>query len=228
MFLDRAAAFFFFQVALQLYWRGWVDPVPDPLLLRKSGSAGNRILTNRPQRRSLFLTYCEHSCVPDLPGEHCTVVTERLRQRSSFRFDAAQYVISRRNILCPSSGETYAKQQKQLSISSVMRVGVARLRKRRSTSTRIHGVMFQKILCSWSSVFIRRVRVVLRQSASSSWCRAPFGEQTRFQMSCRVPWTGLSFAVQSRIGQSCAGSSVSSEVEAKFRRVSWCRTPAWN
>jgi len=22
--------------------RGWVDPVPDPLLLRKSGSAGNR------------------------------------------------------------------------------------------------------------------------------------------------------------------------------------------
>jgi hypothetical protein len=26
----------------QLYSRGWVDPVPDPLLLRKSGSAGNR------------------------------------------------------------------------------------------------------------------------------------------------------------------------------------------
>jgi hypothetical protein len=27
----------------QLYSRGWVDPVPDPLLLRRSGSAGNRI-----------------------------------------------------------------------------------------------------------------------------------------------------------------------------------------
>jgi hypothetical protein len=25
-----------------LYSRGWVDPVPDPLLHRKSGSAGNR------------------------------------------------------------------------------------------------------------------------------------------------------------------------------------------
>jgi hypothetical protein len=27
---------------LQLYSRGWVDPVRDPLLLRKSGSAENR------------------------------------------------------------------------------------------------------------------------------------------------------------------------------------------
>jgi hypothetical protein len=34
--------YFFFQVAPQLYSRGWVDPVPDPLLLRKSSSAGNR------------------------------------------------------------------------------------------------------------------------------------------------------------------------------------------
>jgi hypothetical protein len=25
-----------------LYSRGWVDPVPDPVLLRKSGSFGNR------------------------------------------------------------------------------------------------------------------------------------------------------------------------------------------
>jgi hypothetical protein len=34
--------YYFFQVATQLYWRGWMDPVPDPLLLRKSGSAENR------------------------------------------------------------------------------------------------------------------------------------------------------------------------------------------
>jgi hypothetical protein len=40
-FLDRSR-YFFFQVAPQLCSRGWVDPVPDPLLLRKSGSAGNR------------------------------------------------------------------------------------------------------------------------------------------------------------------------------------------
>jgi hypothetical protein len=32
----------FFQVAPQLCARGLVDPVPNPLLVRKSGSAGNR------------------------------------------------------------------------------------------------------------------------------------------------------------------------------------------
>jgi hypothetical protein len=44
-FLDRSR-YFFFQVAPQLYSRGWGDPVPDPLLLRKSGSAGNRTRTS--------------------------------------------------------------------------------------------------------------------------------------------------------------------------------------
>jgi hypothetical protein len=43
-FLDRSR-YFFFQVAPQLYSRGWVDPVPDPLLLRKSGRARNRTQT---------------------------------------------------------------------------------------------------------------------------------------------------------------------------------------
>ena len=40
-FLDRSR-YLFIQVAPQLTSRGWVDPVRDPLLLRKSGSAGNR------------------------------------------------------------------------------------------------------------------------------------------------------------------------------------------
>jgi hypothetical protein len=43
-FLDRSR-YYFFQVAPQFYSRysrGWVDPVPDPLPLRKSGSTGNR------------------------------------------------------------------------------------------------------------------------------------------------------------------------------------------
>jgi hypothetical protein len=40
-FLDRSR-YFSIQVACQLSSRGWVDPIPDPLLLRKSGSAGNR------------------------------------------------------------------------------------------------------------------------------------------------------------------------------------------
>jgi hypothetical protein len=40
-FLDRSR-YFFFQVALHLSSWVWVDSVPNPLLLRKSGSAGNR------------------------------------------------------------------------------------------------------------------------------------------------------------------------------------------
>jgi hypothetical protein len=44
-FLDWSL-YFFFQVAPQLYSRGRVDPVPDPLLLRKSSSAGNRTWTS--------------------------------------------------------------------------------------------------------------------------------------------------------------------------------------
>jgi hypothetical protein len=44
-FLDRSR-YFIFQVPLQLYSRCWVDPVPDPLLLRKSGSAWNRTRTS--------------------------------------------------------------------------------------------------------------------------------------------------------------------------------------
>jgi hypothetical protein len=58
-FLDWSR-YFFFQVASQLYSRGWVDPVLDSLLLRKSGSAGNRTRTTgtlsiRPQKRSVKL-----------------------------------------------------------------------------------------------------------------------------------------------------------------------------
>jgi hypothetical protein len=44
-FLDRSR-YFFLQVASQLYSRGWVDPVPDPLLLKKSGSARNLTRTS--------------------------------------------------------------------------------------------------------------------------------------------------------------------------------------
>jgi hypothetical protein len=40
-FLDQTRCFFF-QVDPQLYSRGWVDPVPDTLLLRISVSAWNR------------------------------------------------------------------------------------------------------------------------------------------------------------------------------------------
>jgi hypothetical protein len=45
-FLDRSRHFFF-QIAPHLYSWGWVDPVPDPLLLSKSGCARNRTQTSR-------------------------------------------------------------------------------------------------------------------------------------------------------------------------------------
>jgi hypothetical protein len=51
--LDRSR-YFSFQVAPQLYSRGWVDPVPDPLLLRKSGIAGNRTRTSGSVARKLW------------------------------------------------------------------------------------------------------------------------------------------------------------------------------
>jgi hypothetical protein len=41
-FLDRSRYFSFKQPLIYSH-KGWVEPVPDPLLLRKSGSAGNRI-----------------------------------------------------------------------------------------------------------------------------------------------------------------------------------------
>jgi hypothetical protein len=63
-FLDRSR-YLFFQVAPQVYSRVWVDPVPDHLLLRKSGRAGESkpgpldlqpgTLTTRPQRWSPLL-----------------------------------------------------------------------------------------------------------------------------------------------------------------------------
>jgi hypothetical protein len=40
-FLNRSC-YFSIQAAPQLSSRGWVDPVPDSVLLRKSSSAGNR------------------------------------------------------------------------------------------------------------------------------------------------------------------------------------------
>jgi hypothetical protein len=40
--VSRQEPLLFFQVAPQLYSRGWVDPVQDPLLFFFAGSAGNR------------------------------------------------------------------------------------------------------------------------------------------------------------------------------------------
>jgi hypothetical protein len=60
--LDRSL-YFSFKVSSHLYWRGWVNPIPDPLLVRKSDSTGNRTQTygsvagssdHYTQRRSVY------------------------------------------------------------------------------------------------------------------------------------------------------------------------------
>jgi hypothetical protein len=63
-FLDRSR-YYFFQVASHLYSRGWVQHVPDSLLLRKSASAGNRT-------RELWI--CRHELWPlDHRGVICNM-----------------------------------------------------------------------------------------------------------------------------------------------------------
>jgi hypothetical protein len=52
-FLDRSR-YYLFQAPPQLYSWGWVDPVSDPLLLRKSGSAGNQTRDLRICRQELW------------------------------------------------------------------------------------------------------------------------------------------------------------------------------
>jgi hypothetical protein len=44
--VSRPKKLLFLSRSFQLCSRGWVDPVPDPLLLRKSGSSGNRTQTS--------------------------------------------------------------------------------------------------------------------------------------------------------------------------------------
>jgi hypothetical protein len=53
-FIDRSL-YFFFHIAPQLYWRSSVDPFPDTLLIRRSGSAANRTRTYRSVARN-----CNH------------------------------------------------------------------------------------------------------------------------------------------------------------------------
>jgi hypothetical protein len=57
--------YYFFQLVRHLYSRGWMDPFPDPLLLRKSGSAGNRTrdlwICIQEQRQSGFTESLFHN-----------------------------------------------------------------------------------------------------------------------------------------------------------------------
>jgi hypothetical protein len=62
--LDRSR-YFFLQVAPQLSSRGWVGPVPDPLLVRKSGSAGNRARTSGSVARK-----SDHKTTEEVPFQY--------------------------------------------------------------------------------------------------------------------------------------------------------------
>jgi hypothetical protein len=72
-FLDRSH-YYFFQAAPHLYSGGWVDPVPDPLLVRKSGSARNR---------TRDLRICSQKLWPlDHRGGHFPVIiTDKLKKK---------------------------------------------------------------------------------------------------------------------------------------------------
>jgi hypothetical protein len=68
-FVDRNR-YFFFQVDPQLYSQGRMDPVPDSLLLRKSGSDGNRTRTsgyNNNNNNSVPLVHERTIPTGDLP-----------------------------------------------------------------------------------------------------------------------------------------------------------------
>jgi hypothetical protein len=74
-FLDRSH-YYFLQVAPQLYSRGWVDPVPDPLLLRKSRSAGNRTRDLWICSQGLLLP--DHIGSPGIHYVHLRTATNKL------------------------------------------------------------------------------------------------------------------------------------------------------
>jgi hypothetical protein len=87
-FLDRSR-YSSFQVAPQLYSRGWVDPVPDPLLLRKSDNAGNRTRTPgcvvRNSDHSTTEVVCDVNCCcrTVLEGFPCTTQTNLFLWRAN-------------------------------------------------------------------------------------------------------------------------------------------------
>jgi hypothetical protein len=106
-FLDRSR-YFSIQVSPQLSSRGWVYPVPDPLLLRKSDSSGNR---------TRYLWICSQKLWPlDHRGgpELLTVswnLPETKANKEYYLMRCDRYgrslTLLRRNILPPSSGSAY-------------------------------------------------------------------------------------------------------------------------
>jgi hypothetical protein len=111
-FWDRSR-YFFFQVASQLYSRGWAGPIPDSLLLRKSGSAGNWTRTSGSVTKNSdhYTTEAVYKHI------HTNYFREPVRQwtvsndQSAVSYNyhtSGQYASSWDWILSPSSGGTYS------------------------------------------------------------------------------------------------------------------------
>jgi hypothetical protein len=94
-FLDWSH-YFFFQKAPQLYSRGRVDPVPDPLLLRKSGSAGNRTRTSGSVVRN-----CDHETTEEVTETIVCVIfqTRSLPERDIYCCDLIKKLLWEPQIL---------------------------------------------------------------------------------------------------------------------------------
>jgi hypothetical protein len=90
-FLDQSR-YFFFHVAPQLYSRGWVNPVPDPLLIRKSGSSGNRARTSGSVARNCVQKGTKQVSMLDLwkksqwvvywKREMCSVIVKQKKRKA--------------------------------------------------------------------------------------------------------------------------------------------------
>jgi hypothetical protein len=67
---SRQEPLLFFQVAPESYSQGCVDLLPDPLLLRKSGSAGNQTRTSETHHYQLSDCQCLKDSALDYFNEH--------------------------------------------------------------------------------------------------------------------------------------------------------------
>jgi hypothetical protein len=95
-FIDRSS-YFFFKVAPQLYSRGRVDPVPDPLLSGKSGRAGNLTRTSGSVARNFDSRKPPLSPVALIAGNAASCFGHRDVRTINFQFDGEK--INSGNIL---------------------------------------------------------------------------------------------------------------------------------
>jgi hypothetical protein len=89
----------FYQAAPQLYSRGWVDPVPDLLLVRKSGSAENRTRTSVSVARHVIrrkystdISLRWHSSgFPNISGKWGSRYVLRMRRAQAWSSDSTAF-----------------------------------------------------------------------------------------------------------------------------------------